>query len=251
MQAELTNTASAYRAFANGGIPAKTLVPQLRRAEQTLRRLEFRIVALPAPPPATHLRVLLIRLTGSEVATAHEVGTLAAFAPLYAALLRQAKAAGVDLSQALAARNRRKRTRLAARKNRCRRRRQRLPRPLLSPPRSSRRRRRLRREDRPRATRPAEARSTARDESRLSNPAADARGITDCRLCACARASEGASLSRCRLRRRFTLAALAGSVSAQKAQIAAIKAYNRRVRRIGALQGAIQLELARLQQRTG
>jgi hypothetical protein len=50
----------------------------------------------------------------------------------------------------------------------------------------------------------------------------------------------------------LTLAArLSGSVSAQKAQIAAIRAYNSRVRGIGTLQGKIQQELARLQQLTG
>jgi hypothetical protein len=36
-------------------------------------------------------------------------------------------------------------------------------------------------------------------------------------------------------------------VSAQQAEIAAIKAYNRRARSIGTLQGRIQLELQRLQ----
>ena len=52
--------------------------------------------------------------------------------------------------------------------------------------------------------------------------------------------------------RRFTVAArIAGSVSAQKAQIAAIKAYNHRVRAIGTLRGGIRLELQRLQQLTG
>ena len=54
------------------------------------------------------------------------------------------------------------------------------------------------------------------------------------------------------LGRKFTLAArLSGSVSAQRAQIAAIRAYNSRVRGIGTLQGKIQQELARLQQLTG
>jgi hypothetical protein len=43
----------------------------------------------------------------------------------------------------------------------------------------------------------------------------------------------------------------AGSVSAQKAQIAAITAYNRRVRGIGTLQGDIRQELVRLQSLTG
>jgi hypothetical protein len=48
--------------------------------------------------------------------------------------------------------------------------------------------------------------------------------------------------------RRFTIAArAASSVSAQRAQIAAIKAYNRRVRAIGAIQARVQTELAHLQ----
>jgi hypothetical protein len=48
--------------------------------------------------------------------------------------------------------------------------------------------------------------------------------------------------------RRFTIAArAASSVKAQRAQIAAIKAYNRRVRAIGAIQAKVQTELARLQ----
>ena len=52
--------------------------------------------------------------------------------------------------------------------------------------------------------------------------------------------------------RRFTLAArTAGAVSAQKAEIAAIKAYNRRVRSIGTLQGEIRQELLRLQSLAG
>jgi hypothetical protein len=52
--------------------------------------------------------------------------------------------------------------------------------------------------------------------------------------------------------RKFTLAArIAGSISAQKAQITAIKAYNRRVRAIGTLQGDIRQELVHLQSLTG
>jgi hypothetical protein len=86
MQAQLTDTVSAYHLFASGSVPAKTLAPQLARAELTLRRLERRIAALPAPAIANHLRVLLIRLTGAEVSTAHEVGQLAIFSPRYAVI---------------------------------------------------------------------------------------------------------------------------------------------------------------------
>ena len=103
MQAELTKTAKAYRAFASGATPAKTLTPQLVQAEQTLRQLERRIVALTAPAPANHLRTLLIKLTGSEVSVAAEVGRLSAFAPQYSVILKQAKTAGAALSRGLAA----------------------------------------------------------------------------------------------------------------------------------------------------
>ena len=74
MQVQLIKTAHAYRSFASGTVAAKTLAPQLVQAELTLRRLQRRIVALSAPATAKRLRVLLIRLTGSEVSTAHEVG---------------------------------------------------------------------------------------------------------------------------------------------------------------------------------
>ena len=51
------------------------------------------------------------------------------------------------------------------------------------------------------------------------------------------------------LARRFEGAArLADTVGAQRAQIAAIKAYNRRVRSISALQRRVEAEVARLQQ---
>jgi hypothetical protein len=54
------------------------------------------------------------------------------------------------------------------------------------------------------------------------------------------------------LGRRFTVASrTAGSIRVQKAHIAAIRAYNRRVGAIGDLQGRIRSELARLQRQIG
>ncbi len=103
MQVQLINTVSVYRAFANGAVPAKTLVPRLGKAELTLRRFQGRLVALPAPAPARRLRGLLIRLIGSEVSTAHEVGQLASFSPRFAVLLNEVRTAGSELARALAA----------------------------------------------------------------------------------------------------------------------------------------------------
>jgi hypothetical protein len=54
------------------------------------------------------------------------------------------------------------------------------------------------------------------------------------------------------LSRRFSVAARsAGSVASQRAQIAAIKAYNARVRQVGALGAQIRKEVTRLQQAVG
>ena len=253
MRAQLTNTVKAYREFASGGTLAKTLVPQLTQAESTLRKLQRRSVALPAPGTARHLRVLLIRLTGSEVSTAHEVRQLAAFAPGYSALLKQAKTAGVDLSRALAA---------------------------VKPPQTHKIRGTKKQVQKAQAKFAAAAAAAAAQQadavdaydSRIARvqrglrkldpppvmiPAyrTQVQTLEASRTAGSALAQELRKKNRSRVAvfgRKFTLAArIAGSVSAQKAQIAAIKAYNHRVRAIGTLQGDIQQELARLQQLTG
>jgi hypothetical protein len=253
MQAQLTNTVKAYRAYASGSTPPKILTPQLLQAEATLQRLQRRIVALPAPVSAKHLRALLVQLTGTEVSTAHEVGRLSVFAPQYSALLKQTRTAGKELSHGLAAvkqpkahkiRGTRKQVqkaqaafaaaasaaaaqqadvidayaaKIAAIRVRLKKLR---PPPVMSP------------------------------EYRTQLQTLDASGRSALALALELRKQNRAHVTA--LGRKFTLAArLAGSVSAQRAQIAAIKAYNSRVRGIGTLQGKIQQELARLQQLTG
>jgi len=253
MQAQLTNTAKAYRAFASGGTPAPELGPQLVQAELTLRRLRRRLVALPAPVPAKRLRALLIRLTSSEVSTAHEVGQLGAFASRYSALLNEAKKDGAELSVALAA---------------------------VKPPKAHKIRGTKKQVQRAQAKFTAAASAAAAQQAdavdaydakiaavqrrlRKLNPPpvmspayrAQMQTLQASRAAGSALAQELRKKNRSRVAvfgRRFTLAARsAGSVNAQKAQIAAIKAYNDRVRAIGTLQGDVQQELARLQQLTG
>jgi hypothetical protein len=253
MQAQLTKTVKAYRAFSSGGTPAKTLTPQLLEAEQTLKRLNRRIVALPAPAPAKRLRTLLIQLTGSEVSTAHEIGQLAAYAPRYSALLRQAKTAGAVLSRGLAA---------------------------VKPPTAHNIRGTKAQVQKAQAgfaaaaSAAAAAQADAIDayvakiaklQARLHKlhapPVMTPSYRTELQTLEASRRSGLALALELRkqnrshvavLGRKFTLAArIAGSVSAQKAQIAAIKAYNVRARSIGTLQGKIQQELAKLQQLTG
>jgi hypothetical protein len=253
MRAQLTNTVKAYRAFASGSTPAKTLTPQLAQAELTLRRLQRRIVALPAPAPAKHLRALLIRLTGSEVSIAREVGRLSAFAPRYSALLKQAKKAGVELSRALAA---------------------------VKSPKAHKIRGTKKQVKKAQAAFTAAAAAAAAKQAdavdaydakiavvqqrlrklvppRVMSPTywTQLHTLEASRTSGLALALELRKRNRSHVAvfgRKFTLAArLAGSVSAQTAQIAAINGYNRRVRAIGTLQGDLQQEVARLQQQTG
>jgi hypothetical protein len=253
MQAQLTKTAKAYRAFSNGRAPSKTLTPQLLQAEQTLQRLRRRIVALPAPAPAKHLRALLIQLTDSEVSSAHEIGRLSAYAPQYSAVLKQAKVAGADLSRGLAA---------------------------VKPPTAHKIRGTKQQVQKAQAAFAAAAAAAAAHQAdaidayvaTIAAVAARLRKLrpppvmspsyrTELQTLEASRRSGLALALELRkakrsqvavLGRKFTLAArLAGSVSAQRAQIAAIKAYNVRVRAVGTLQGKIQQELARLQQLTG
>jgi hypothetical protein len=253
MQAQLTKTVKAYRAFSNGGTPSKTLTPQLLEAEQTLKRLNRRIVALPAPAPAKRLRTLLIQLTDSEVSTAHEIGQLASYAPQYSALLKQAKTVGAVLSRALAA---------------------------VKPPTAHKIRGTKAQVKKAQAAFAAAASAAAATQAdaidayvakiaklqarlhKLRPPPVMAPSFrTELQTLEASRRSGLALALELRkqnrshvavLGRKFTLAArIAGSVSAQKAQIAAIKAYNVRARSIGTLQGKIQQELAKLQQLTG
>jgi hypothetical protein len=253
MQAQLTKTVKAYRDFSNGSAPSKTLTPQLLEAEKTLQRLNRRIVALPAPAPAKRLRALLIQLTDSEVSTAHEIGRLSAYAPQYSALLRRAKTAGAVLSHDLAA---------------------------VKPPKAHKIRGTKKQVQKAQAAFAAAAAAAAAHqadaidayvakiaalEARLHKlrppPVMTPSYRTELQTLEASRRSGLALALELRkhkrsqvaiLGRKFTLAArIAGSVSAQKAQIAAIQAYNVRARSIGTLQGKIQQELARLQQLTG
>jgi hypothetical protein len=253
MQAQLTKTVAAYRSYAKGGGSAKTSTPDLEQAEVTLRLLQRRLVDLPAPQPAKHLRILLLQLTGLEVAIAHEVAQLSGFTPPYAVLLKQARAASVVLSHALSA---------------------------VKPPVAHKIRGTRKQVLKAQAAFTAAASAAAAQQADAVEAYDTKIAVLEHRLRALdpppvmtpayrtqlktleASRSAGSALAQ-ELRkqdrshvaifgRRFTLAArTAGSVSAQKAQIAAITAYNRRVRGIGTLQGDIRQELVRLQSLTG
>lgn len=249
LQARVTQSVRAYHDFAAGKTISLRLVPQLRRARATIATLAHRLAAVPAPPPARRLRALLVRLTRAEETVAREVAQLASFAPRYGRLLVHAQAAGADLARALAA---------------------------VQPPHAHRVTGTRKKVAKAQAAFDVAAAAAAAEQahaverydasvaaverrlSRLAPPpllrpayraqmqtlAASRRA--GARLAAALRGAHRNDVAL--LGRRFTLAArTASSVGAQRAQIAAVKAYDRRVRLIGALQGRIQLEVQRLQ----
>jgi hypothetical protein len=252
MRVELTKATDAYRNFAGGKVTAK-LAPQLAHAQATLRVLEQRLRALPAPAVATKLRRLLVRLAAAQVALAGEVARLAVFSPKFIALLRSASAAGTDLSKALGAvtppsahtiRGTKKQVAAAQAKFRTE----------AAQAASAQAgaidaydakianlSRRLARLDPPQVMRPAYS--------------TQLRTLSATRKAGAALAQELRKTTRPQVAvfgRRFSIAARsATSVSAQKAEISSVKAYNKRVRAIGSMQAAIQGELARLQTTTG
>jgi hypothetical protein len=252
MRVRLTKTAKAYRDFAHGKVDPK-LAPELRSAEATLQALERRLVSLPAPAPATRLRTLLVKLARAQVALADEVARLSVFVPKFGALTRQAGAAGAQLSRELAKVNPPKTHKIHGTKKQV-------------------------------AAAQAKFRAEAAQAAGLQADAIDAydaklvpliaklralrspivlrpglqtqiRTLQASRRAGAALAAELRKANRPNvavLGRRFTIASRsATTVPAQKTQIASIKAYNKRVRAIGAMQSRIQSELSRLQRVTG
>lgn len=249
MAPSLSRTAKAQRELATKGSIGAKARAGLLDSERTLRTLRRRVAALPAPERAARLRALLLELLDAEAATAREVAALARFAPSYQAVLRELQAARTRLSRALAA--------------------VRAPEPRTL-----------------RGTRAQVAAAQAAFEAESARAAAaqaDAIGaylgalaplearlralvppavmrpawLAEIRMLAGTRAAGKALAEELRkparprvsvLARDFAAASrTAGSVRAQRAQAAAIQAYNRRVRRIGALQSRLRDELARLQ----
>jgi hypothetical protein len=248
MRVQLTKTAKAYRDFAEGkSDPGRTA--ELAKAEANLRLLQRRLQALPAPVVATKLRRLLLDLAAANVTLAGEVARLATFAPKFNALLRESKAAGTRLSAGLRA---------------------------VTPPTPH----------TIRGSKKQVAAEQAAFQAKALAAAAEQASVVDrydAEIAAIRRrmaklvappvmrpalrtelstleATKNAGLDlaqelrktdRSRVAtygRRFTVAArAASSESAQRAQIAAIKAYNQRVRAIGSIQTRIQAEVGRLQ----
>lgn len=252
MRVRLTKTAKAYRDFAHGRVDPK-LAPELTNAQVTLQALERRLVSLAAPAPATRLKSLLVKLARAQVALADEVTRLSTFVPAFAALTRKVGAAGKQLSHRLTA---------------------------VHPPKAH----KIRGTKKQVAAAQAKFKAEAAQAAALQADAIEAydaklvpvlsklralrapgvmrpglqaqiRALEASRRAGAALAAELRKANRSNvavLGRRFTIASRsATTTAAQKTQIASIKAYNRRVRAIGAMQASIQSELSRLQRVTG
>ncbi len=248
MRVPLTSLLAAYQSFSKNATSPGT-VKKLAAAEKTLRTLQRRLSALDAPPAATKLRALVLRLVGAEVDATHEVDQIARFLPAFAAAGALSKRAAAALAGGVAA---------------------------AKPP-------------TPQAVRGSAAQiarakaayDAAVAKSALAQAAAvdgyDAalavvlrrlRGLRPPAMLAPAYAAQvrtfeatraaGAALARELRTKNRTRAPLlsrrlaqaermAASVASQRAEIDAIKAYNSRVQAITALQTDIQRELSRLQ----
>jgi hypothetical protein len=252
LRVRLTKLLIAYRDFTTADARPQ-VEADVKAAERTLQAVERRVGALEPPPEATRLHRLILRLLNADVAVAHEVTQMTSFMPSFRHALRGASEASSQLATALAA--------------------ARVPRPHAvrgTPEQLA----RTRSEYRAKALSAVTAQSTAvvaycdrlgavvAKLRTLNAPTVMVPTLRAQEKALVATRSAGLALSRELLKadlsnvpilsRRFSAAArTAGSVAAQKAQIAAIKAYNARVRRTGAIAARIRAEVLRLQTAVG
>jgi hypothetical protein len=247
MRLPLTRLLTVYRSFSTHG-SAPQAQRGLAEAERTLRTLELRLSALDPPPEAAKLHLLLVRLVEQERAVAQEVDVLAVFLPRFNAAVAASKTANARLSLALAA---------------------------VRPPKAHAVRGTPKQIAQARAAYAAAAssvalvqadavtvylRSLARVVRRLRTlgpppvmaPVYRAQlatlVATEAAGGALVRELHRKNRSRVPLldRRLGEAARIVGSVASQEAEIAAVKAYNRRVQAVGALQQQAQAEVSRL-----
>ena len=247
MRLPLTHLLTAYRGYSSLKT-TKNAEQRIAQGTRTLRTLERRIAALHAPPAATTLRRLLLQLVEQERLVAQETEQLAQFLPRFTIAMTQSRSAQTQLARALAAIN--PPTAHAVRGTR-----KKIARARAAFDKASARA----------AAEQADAinaydRSLARVAGRLRRlqppPVMAPAYRTQLRTLAATQAA-GVALARELLKknrsrvplldRRLTEAArLARTVASQQAEIAAIRAYDARVKLVGAIQGNVQLEVSRL-----
>lgn len=252
LRVRLTTLLSDYRSFSTQKSGPQALA-RVRDAERTLRSVDRRVRALAPPPQADRLHRLVLELLGVDIAVAHELTQLTAFMPHFRAALQSASLASRQLSTSLAA--------------------ARLPTPhaVRGTPKQI-ARARAAYHTKAAAAVNAQADAVVAYCVRLGRVLSGLRVLQSPPVMAPTLHAQVAALVATRrtgfalarelrktnlsnvpvLSHRFSAAArTAGSVSAQRAQIAAIKAYNARVRQTGAIAARIRTEVLRLQSAVG
>lgn len=92
-----------YRDFSAHPGTMKKFAPQFANAEATLRTLQTRLRLIDPPPDAQRLRTLLLGLIGAQAGLAHELTLLVNFLPAFGNALRPLAAADSQLKKSLAA----------------------------------------------------------------------------------------------------------------------------------------------------
>ena len=221
---------------------------ELATAGATLTKLERHLIATPAPPEAKKLRSLFVKLVAQQVALTHEVHQLAVFTPRFAVYVARLRAISARFDSAMSA----------------------IPKPTLKAARGTHAQvlaaeRNFRVQENAAAAAQASAIDTYVGDitgllkrlDKLQAPAvvapsfaAERRSLHDVTVTGAQLSAEMRTEKRLHLAdriRAFTLAGReAGSLAAQRAQIAAIRAYNRRSNAVGTTQAAVQIELRRL-----
>jgi len=251
LRVPLTKVEQAYRDFGKKKESPKTTAARLASAEATLHALKTRVALIPAPPDARKLRVLMVRLTGAEVELAHELSTLAVFLPAFVRALQPLGAANTTLKTSLAAIK--------------------VPTPTSVPP-SKLKAARAAYTQQVDAAAAAQADALDAYLATITTVESRLRGLDPPPALTPSYRAQAATLAKVHTTGTALVAALrakdfkhvaglnsafqeaaqtSSSVSSQQAQIAAIKAYNKRVVAIGALARAVDTERSSLQKRLG
>lgn len=221
MTRAFADVAHSLRTFRTGSKPASSAAA-LARSERTLTELRRRIGAIEAPPAAQHLHQLLLRLVEAEIDLVRELYATVVFVPRFRAAIAPVRKAASTLNAALL------RARSAAVQAEA------LDRYAAS------------------LAAPLAVLRSLRRPPVLLRPRYEAQLLTVERQRSTATALAAALRSRSPVGLRgrvvaFEEAARTGAtLAAQRAQIAAVKAYNARAAKLGVLTSEVRRELTRL-----
>jgi hypothetical protein len=248
MNVQLTRVSFAYRDLSPTSPRRKRAPAELAAAATTLTKLNRRLASMPAPPEAAKLRSLIVRLVAQEAALTREVRQLAVFTPRFAVVVARLRNSSARFDAAM----------------------RRIPQPTRPSTKGT-------KAQVAAAVRAYQAQQDASAAAQagavdayvgslrllllklhaLHAPAvvapaydAEVHSLRDVVTTGAALSTELRSTQRSALTRRvqaFTVAGReAASTAVQRAQIAAIKAFNRRSHAVGTAQTSVQDELGRL-----